>query len=146
MQHFCNLYIDARAKHISYLCAEIFPLAWKRIGHRQDDRYRRISISVCVWERERELTWMLGIDFWNEQCVREWMKFLNMQDLSLCVSVFVQDQWFPKSVPRTTGGPRNLLKWSANPYKNQYFVLCGALKYFKWFAYQKSLGTIVLDS
>jgi hypothetical protein len=31
--------------------------------------------------------------------------------------------------------------WSANPYTNKYFVLCGALKYFEWSANQKSLGT-----
>ncbi len=31
--------------------------------------------------------------------------------------------------------------WSANPYTNQYFVLRGALKYLKWSAQQKSLGT-----
>ena len=31
--------------------------------------------------------------------------------------------------------------WSANPYTNQYFVLRGALKYFKWSALRTSLGT-----
>jgi len=30
---------------------------------------------------------------------------------------------------------------SANPYTNQYFVLRGALKYFKWSAHRISLGT-----
>ncbi len=50
-------------------------------------------------------------------------------------------QWFPKSAPRTTGGPRDKLKWSAYPNINQYFVLRGALKYFKWSAHKKSLGT-----
>ena len=33
---------------------------------------------------------------------------------------------------------------SANPYTNQYFVLRGAQKYFKWSAYRKSLGTTAL--
>ncbi len=50
-----------------------------------------------------------------------------------------------KSAPRTTGGPRYELKWSAIPHKNQYFVLRGALKYFKWSAFQKSLGTTALE-
>jgi hypothetical protein len=35
-------------------------------------------------------------------------------------------------------------KWSANPYTNQYFVLRGAVKYCKWSANQKSLGTTAL--
>jgi hypothetical protein len=34
-----------------------------------------------------------------------------------------------------------IFQWSAIPHKNQYFVLRGALKYFKWSAFQKSLGT-----
>ncbi len=33
------------------------------------------------------------------------------------------------------------LKWSAILHKNQYVVLRGTLKYFKWSAFQKSLGT-----
>ncbi len=33
--------------------------------------------------------------------------------------------------------------WSAIPHKNQYFELRGALKYIKWSAFQKSLGTTV---
>ncbi len=37
-------------------------------------------------------------------------------------------------------------KWSANPYRNQYFVLRGALKYFNWSANQKSLGTTGLGT
>ena len=36
--------------------------------------------------------------------------------------------------------------WSANPYTNQYLVLRGALKYFKWSAHRKSLGTTVINS
>jgi hypothetical protein len=39
-------------------------------------------------------------------------------------------------------------QWSArltaNTYENQYFILCGALKYFEWSANQKSLGTTYL--
>ncbi len=50
-------------------------------------------------------------------------------------------QWFPKSAPRTTSGPQDELKWSANPFSNQYFVLRGSLYYFKWSAHRKSLGT-----
>ncbi len=42
-------------------------------------------------------------------------------------------------------GSRDYLKWSANPYTNtytnKYFVIRRALKYFKWSAQQKSLGT-----
>ncbi len=50
--------------------------------------------------------------------------------------------------------PRTDQKWSARwayvvcqslHYTNQYFVLCGALKYFKWSALQKSLGTSDLN-
>jgi len=37
-------------------------------------------------------------------------------------------------------------KWSANPYKNQYFVLRGAPNYFKWSAHWKSLGTTAVVS
>jgi hypothetical protein len=59
--------------------------------------------------------------------------------------VYSIDQWFPKSALQTTSGPRDLLKWSANPHANQYFVLRGALKYFKWSANQKSLGTTGID-
>jgi hypothetical protein len=51
-------------------------------------------------------------------------------------------QWFPKSALRTTGGPRDELKWSTNLYANQYFMLRGALKYIiKLSALQKSLWT-----
>ncbi len=32
-------------------------------------------------------------------------------------------QCFPKSSPKTTGGPLDQLKWSANPYTNQNCVL-----------------------
>jgi len=34
--------------------------------------------------------------------------------------------------------------WSANPDKNQYFVLGGAPNYSKWSAHRKSLGTTAL--
>jgi hypothetical protein len=57
----------------------------------------------------------------------------------------VLKQRFPNSAPWTTSGPRDLLKWSANPHTNQYFVLRGALKYLKWSANLKSLGTNVLE-
>jgi len=30
-------------------------------------------------------------------------------------------QWFPKSAPLVHGGPRGKLKWSKNPFTNQYF-------------------------
>ncbi len=56
------------------------------------------------------------------------------------------EQRFPKSAPRTTGGPRDQLKWSSNPYTNKYFALWGALKYFKWSAKQKSSGTTAPES
>jgi len=55
------------------------------------------------------------------------------------------DQWFTKSAKRATGGPRDWLKWSLNPYTNQYFVLRGQQNYPKWSAHRKSLGTTVLD-
>jgi hypothetical protein len=50
-------------------------------------------------------------------------------------------QWLPKSAPRTTGGPRDWLKWSANPYINRYFVLRGPPIFFKCSTNQKSLET-----
>jgi len=53
-------------------------------------------------------------------------------------------QWFPKSAPWTTSGPRDWLKWSANPCRNQYFVLRGPPNDSKGSAHQKSLGTTVL--
>ncbi len=55
-------------------------------------------------------------------------------------------QWFPKSAPRTTGGPRDFPRWSANPNINQYFVLRGPPNFCKWSANQKSLGTTDLGS
>jgi hypothetical protein len=66
-------------------------------------------------------------------------RVMNCSDNFLCLNDLRQG--FPKSAPRTTGGPRDELKWPANPYTNQYFVLRGALEYFKWSALQKSLGT-----
>jgi len=39
------------------------------------------------------------------------------------------EQWFPKSAPRTTGGPRDWLKWSANPYKRSIFCALRTTKF-----------------
>ena len=57
------------------------------------------------------------------------------------ISFFCLRQCFTKFAPQTTSGPRDQLKWSANPYTNQYFGLRGPLKYFQWSAQRKSLGT-----
>jgi len=44
-------------------------------------------------------------------------------------------------VIRATGGPRDWLKWSENPFIYQYFVLRGPPKDYKWSTHRKSLGT-----
>jgi hypothetical protein len=55
------------------------------------------------------------------------------------------NQWSPKSAPRTTSFRRDWLRWSANPYRNKYFVLRGPSNDSKWSAHGKSLGTTALN-
>jgi len=45
-----------------------------------------------------------------------------------------------------TGGPPDWLKWSTNPYRNQYFVLRGPPTDSKWSAHRKILGTTALGT
>ena len=72
---------------------------------------------------------------WREEWAKGRMNFFQ---------TLLLGQWFPKSAPRITSGPRDLLKWSAISNTTRFFVLRGLLKFLKWFAHWKSLGTTVL--
>jgi len=97
--------------------------------------YKKTQIKVCF---SKNLTWLVNRNLCLKIIFFSHI-FLSQYCVPKCL-VWI-GQWFPKSAPRTTGGPRDYLKWSSKPYINQHFVLDGPPNFSKWSANRKSLGT-----
>jgi len=71
--------------------------------------------------------------YWKSSIIQPWLVKRGSRN-SVIPKVCSADHWY--------GGPRDWLKWSANPNTNQYFVLRWPQNYPNWSSHRKSLATM----